>query len=271
MSPLAATARSLGWSNDGPPTGAWLRDRVVRTPVAGSTRITPPLPLAKALVSAIRILPLASTAIPYGPTRSGPLFGAVLLDTSVRAPVVRFTRTTDGVATPLMSLSNGSATSRSPAASTVIPIGDCRLGPPTGVLLSDSNVRPPDDPLTLSTMPFSHQLGGEWSVTYNWVGPSSVELPGPGMGSTSVAPADPGTSTTANATAATRIDPPALALLTSIRLTASPLRLADRAADTGVHGRRVSPRFDADQGNVSGGVTVTTPQADHQMEPSADR
>ena len=75
-----------------------MRETVVRTPVSGSIRSTPPLPLAKAVASVTRRLPSASTAMPVGRTRSGPPLGVALSETTVRAPVKRLTRTTCGFA-----------------------------------------------------------------------------------------------------------------------------------------------------------------------------
>src|SRR5664279_493147 len=134
MSPLAATARSIGPLKDGPPAGDPLRDNVVRVPVTGSTRITPPLPCGKADRSAIRMLPSASTATPLGVEKSGPPAGVVLLEMRVRTPVVLSTRITPGGVTPTMACS---ATSRSPLASDVIPQGVSNSGVPTGLLFSD--------------------------------------------------------------------------------------------------------------------------------------
>ena len=92
MSPFAASVSANGSTKAGPPAGLAFSDTVVRCPVTGFTRITPPPAPANALWSTTSRSPFGAMTTPSGSTKAGPPRGLVFSETVVRAPVVESTR-----------------------------------------------------------------------------------------------------------------------------------------------------------------------------------
>ena len=139
--PSASTAMPCGWTREGPRPMVVRQsvltqpDTRVRSPVAGSTRIT-----ALRVLSTTTKVPLACTAMLQGKTKGGPRPMVSVQselthpDTSVRSPLWGSTRTTAGRAL--------STTTRVPLASTAMPHGES-TGGPLPLVRPDTRLRKP--------------------------------------------------------------------------------------------------------------------------------